>query len=184
MEFDLTINSKRRYENFIKSVSESKTVWGLKSEDGWCVYESNDHKDTGVMLFWSDEAYARQFAVEEWMHYMPTSIPLDKFINWLYKMNADDLLVGVNWNTNLIGLEVDPFDLYKELGEVVLLEIEELREKIKQLDESYAKSLLLIIYTRLDTAINGTGGDEVIKQTVKDLFDMYSKLPDSKKFKK
>ncbi|SMQ80986.1 Protein of unknown function [Bacillus sp. OV166] len=45
MKFDLTINSKRRYENFIKSVSESKTVWGLKSEDGWCVYESNDNKD-------------------------------------------------------------------------------------------------------------------------------------------
>jgi hypothetical protein len=63
-----------------------------------------------------------------------------------------------------------------------LLEIEEVRGKIKQLDESYAKSLLLIIYARLDTAINGTGGDEVIKQTVKDLFDMYSKLPDSKKF--
>ncbi|MGF6949052.1 hypothetical protein QF028_001557 [Neobacillus sp. B4I6] len=184
MKFDLTINSKRRYENFIKSVSESKTVWGLKSEDGWCVYESNDNKDTGVMLFWSEEVYARQCAVEEWMHYKPTSIPLDKFINWLYKMNADDLLVGVNWNTNLIGLEVDPFDLYKELGEVVLLEIYEVREKIKQLDESSAKSLLMIIYARLDTALNGTGGDEVIKQTVKDLFDMYSKLPDSKKFKK
>lgn len=78
MEFDFTINSKRRYENFIKSVSESKTVWGLKSEDGWCVCESNDKKDTEVMLFWSDEAYARQCAVEEWIHYKPTSIPLDK----------------------------------------------------------------------------------------------------------
>ena len=70
------------------------------------------------------------------------------------------------------------------LGAFVLLEIEEVREKIKQLDESYAKSLLMIIYSRLDTAINGTGGNEVIKQTVKDLFDLYSKLPDSKKFKK
>lgn len=65
-----------------------------------------------------------------------------------------------------------------------MLEIEEVREKIKQLDESFAKSLLLIIYARLDTAINGTGGDDVIKQTIKDLFDMYSRLPDSKKFNK
>lgn len=51
MEFDLTINSKRRYENFLKRVSESKKVWGLKSEDGWCVCESNKYDDTAVMLF-------------------------------------------------------------------------------------------------------------------------------------
>lgn len=64
-----------------------------------------------------------------------------------------------------------------------MLEIEEVRERIKHLNESDVKILLMIIYARLDTAINGTGGDEVIKQTVKDLFDMYSKLPDNKKFK-
>jgi hypothetical protein len=37
MELDLTINSQRRYESFIKTVLDSQTVWGLKSEDG-CVY--------------------------------------------------------------------------------------------------------------------------------------------------
>lgn len=37
MEFDLTINSKRRYETFIKRVLKSKMVWGLESKDGWCV---------------------------------------------------------------------------------------------------------------------------------------------------
>jgi len=31
-------------------------------------------------------------------------------------MNADDLLVGVNWNAKLIGVEIDPIELYKELG--------------------------------------------------------------------
>lgn len=116
MVLDLTINSNRRYEKFIQIVSESKTLWGLKSEDGWCVCESNDYEDTEVMLFWSNEAYARQCAIEEWSHYKPTSIPLDEFMNsWLYGMNEDDLLVGVNWNAKLIGLEVEPFDLLKEL---------------------------------------------------------------------
>ncbi|MEH7747741.1 DUF2750 domain-containing protein [Neobacillus drentensis] len=120
MELDLTINSKRRYENFIKRVSESKMVWGLKSEDGWCVCESNEYEDTVVMLFWSDEAYARQCAVEEWSHYKPTSIPLEEFMNnWIYGMNEDDLLVGVNWNAKLIGLEVEPYDLFKELEETL-----------------------------------------------------------------
>jgi hypothetical protein len=120
MELDLTINSQRRYESFIKTVLDSQTVWGLKSEDGWCVCESNDYEDTIVMLFWSDEAYARQCAVEEWSHYKPTSIPLEEFMkNWIYGMNEDDLLVGVNWNAKLIGLEVEPYDLFKELDETL-----------------------------------------------------------------
>ncbi|MRX72813.1 DUF2750 domain-containing protein [Bacillus lacus] len=118
MEFDLTINSKRRYENFIKRVTESKLVWGLKSEDGWCVCESNEYEETEVMLFWSDEAYARQCAIEEWSHYKPASISLQEFMDsWLYGMNQDGVLVGVNWNAKLIGLEVESYDLFKELEE-------------------------------------------------------------------
>lgn len=42
----------------------------------------------------------------------------------------------------------------------------------------------MIIYARIDTALNGTGGNKFLKQTVEDLYDMYSRLPDSKKFKK
>ncbi|WP_154991308.1 DUF2750 domain-containing protein [Priestia megaterium] len=120
MELDLTANSKRRYANFVKRVSESTVVWGLKSEDGWCVCESNEYEKTVVMLFWSNEAYANQCAVEEWSHYKSTSIPLEEFMNnWLYGMNDDDLLVGVNWNAKLIGLEVEPYDLLKELEDLL-----------------------------------------------------------------
>jgi len=120
MKLDLTINSKRRYEKFIERVTESKIVWGLASEDGWVVCESNEYEDTDVMPFWSDEAYARQCAINEWSHNKPTSIPLDVFIsNWLYGMNEEGLLVGVNWNAKLIGSEVEPFDLLKELENAI-----------------------------------------------------------------
>ncbi|MFP3916762.1 hypothetical protein U5N28_03035 [Lysinibacillus telephonicus] len=44
-----------------------------------------------------------------------------------------------------------------------MLEIDKVKERIQQLEELEAKSLLLIMYARLDTAINGTGSDEVIK---------------------
>ena len=56
MELDLRINSIRRYENFIKRVSENEIVWGLESKDGRFVCESNEYEDTPVMLFWSDKA--------------------------------------------------------------------------------------------------------------------------------
>lgn len=116
MSFDLTINSERRYEKFIERVSKGKLVWGLTNEEGWCVCESNEYEDTDVMPFWSDEAYARQCAIEGWSNYHPTPIPLEEFMNsWLYGMNEDGLLVGVNWNAKLIGLEIEPAELFSKL---------------------------------------------------------------------
>ena len=35
----------------------------------------------------------------------------------------------------------------------------------------------MIIYARLDTAINGNGGYKVVEETLKELFDIYKKLP-------
>ncbi|AEG58877.1 hypothetical protein [Desulforamulus ruminis] len=58
-----------------------------------------------------------------------------------------------------------------------MLQIEKIREKVINLDEADAKSLLMIIYARLDTAINGNGGYKVVEETLKDLFDIYQKLP-------
>lgn len=57
-----------------------------------------------------------------------------------------------------------------------MLHFEKVREAIKLLDESDAKSLLFLIFARLDTAINGTGGEEGVKQTVQDLYAMFSEM--------
>lgn len=46
----------------------------------------------------------------------------------------------------------------------MLLEIEKVKEKIAQLDESEAKSLLMIIYGMLDIAINGTMEMNLLKK--------------------
>ena len=56
-------------------------------------------------------------------------------------------------------------------------EIEKVKEKIQLLDDSEAKSLLLIIYARLDSAINGNGRDSFNQKTLIDIFEMYSELP-------
>ncbi|MFC4102505.1 hypothetical protein [Paenibacillus xanthanilyticus] len=57
------------------------------------------------------------------------------------------------------------------------MEIEKVKEKLRHLDESEAKSLLLLMYARLDTAINGSGGDEVIKEAAIDVLDTLRRLP-------
>lgn len=60
-----------------------------------------------------------------------------------------------------------------------MFEIEKVRENIRLLDGSEAKSLLLFLYIRLNTEIKGMGEDDS-KQTIKELMDIYAALPDSR----
>ncbi|MEH6942990.1 hypothetical protein [Bacillus sp. JJ722] len=61
-----------------------------------------------------------------------------------------------------------------------MLEIEKIKDKIQQLSEAEAKSLLLIIYGRLDTAINGNCDENFVKETMDDLFEIYFEMPMNK----
>lgn len=108
---DLEANKNR----FVARVRESSVVWGLRSENGWAYCQSN-HVDADVLLFWSDEAYAKRHAVCEWSAYQATAIDLDAFIErWLRGMQRDRCLAGVNFNADLAGLELEPMDLAQAL---------------------------------------------------------------------
>lgn len=109
---DLEANKKR----FIARVRETRQVWGLRATNGWAFCPSNHLDETDVLLFWSDEAYARRHATSEWAGHVPTPIALDAFIDrWLQGMHKDGLLAGVNFNADLAGLEVEPVELAREL---------------------------------------------------------------------
>lgn len=110
---DLEANADR----FISRVRKSRVVWGLRCENGWAYCESN-HSDADVLLFWSDEAYAKRHAVAGWSHYQAIQIQLDTFIDaWLHGMHQDGALAGVNFNADLAGLELEPVELAKALTE-------------------------------------------------------------------
>lgn len=112
---NLEANSEIRYKRFIETVKGTKIVWGLKSDEGWAICESNDYEDCQAMPFFSHESYAKATAIEEWEKYEPTEINIDEFIDsWLKGMHENELLVGVNW-VNMIGTEVEPIDLAEEL---------------------------------------------------------------------
>lgn len=115
---NLKINSNKRYKKFIDEVVENEIVWGLKlkNQDGWAVAISNKYEDTEVMTFWSNKTYAKVCAKEDWSDYEACPIELENFLNdWLIGLNKDELLIGVNWDMNLIGLEVGPIDLRDEI---------------------------------------------------------------------
>jgi hypothetical protein len=119
---NLAAAAKERHDRFVQRIVASREVWGLKNDDGWaCTASSADgNEDREVMPFWSDRAYAKQCAKDDWLDYEPTPIPLVLFVSeWLPGMATEGSLVGTNWNAQLCGYEIEPLDLSREIKEAV-----------------------------------------------------------------
>ncbi|ARS35106.1 DUF2750 domain-containing protein [Pontibacter actiniarum] len=103
------VDIEKQYKTFIQRVVDTERVWGLTKEDTWATSSSSEFEDTEVILFWSEEAGAKACAADEWAEYTPESISLVEFLeNWCVGMYGDELLVGANWDANLIGKEAEP----------------------------------------------------------------------------
>lgn len=116
-----TIESK--YKLFIDRVAATKLVWGLKSKNGWANSHSNDNEEISVIPFWSDRAYAKICARDDWRNYLPVEIPLVEFLeSWCVGMADDETLAGVNWDANMFGKESDALkvalDILKQLNAI------------------------------------------------------------------
>jgi hypothetical protein len=112
--------TERNYQLFIERVAASKLVWGLKSKNGWANSHSADSEDTDVVPFWSERAYAKACARDDWKDFTPTEIPLVQFLeNWCIGMAEDDTLIGINWDPKMLGEEEDALgvalDVLKQL---------------------------------------------------------------------
>lgn len=102
-------------DRFIVEAMELGCVWGLQGPDGWALCDSEEHDDVDVMPFWSQESFARTHCVDDWKDYQPVPVDLEEFLeDWLPGMHEDVLLVGINWNKELEGEEMEPLDLLEE----------------------------------------------------------------------
>ncbi len=113
---DTEISPRECYENFIDEVAETELIWGLSSDEGWAVCDSNDFEGRQAMPFWSNEKLAKEVCIDDWSSYKPTPIRFDEFIDdWLHGMHEDEVLVGINWDDDLVGPEVEPIMLIEDL---------------------------------------------------------------------
>lgn len=119
--FQDSITLKNRHQKFVKTVSESGIVYGLKSKNGFATssannYEDDDGNPIGMICFWAEKVRAKSCAKEEWKKYKPTEIPLAEFMeNWCVGMANDGLIIGTQFDQNLFGYEIEPLELIKEL---------------------------------------------------------------------
>jgi hypothetical protein len=119
--FQDAITLKNRHQKFVKTVSESEIVYGLKSRKGFATssstqFEDNNGNPIGMICFWAENVRAKSCAKDEWRKYKVTEIPLAEFLeNWCIGMANEGLLIGTQFDQNLFGYEVEPLDLILEL---------------------------------------------------------------------
>lgn len=100
------IKMERDYELFIEKVAASKLVWGLQSKKGWANSSSAEDEELNVVPFWSERAYAKACARDDWKDFSPVEIPLAYFLEeWCLGMAEDGTLIGTNWNAKMVGDE-------------------------------------------------------------------------------
>ncbi|RXJ71854.1 hypothetical protein CS022_14905 [Veronia nyctiphanis] len=99
---------------FVEETQKSRVVWSLENEEGWLACDSTEFENSEVMPFWSSKEDAAFHNVEEWADFEVKEIPLDVFIeDWLITLDEDGVLVGINWNKNLEGKELEPGEVAK-----------------------------------------------------------------------
>ena len=113
---------EQRFRRFVETVCTSGIVYALEDDDGYAMSESNEYEhDTGepldVICYWSERALASSCISEEWMGYHVIEVPLPEFIeNWCIGMASDGVIAGINFDADMFGYEIDPYELVLALG--------------------------------------------------------------------
>ncbi|WP_086934088.1 DUF2750 domain-containing protein [Agarilytica rhodophyticola] len=103
------------YEGFIDDAIHTGCVWGLSSEEGWALCPSSYSDSVDVMPLWSQPELAKVHCQDEWANYEVVPISLEELLDeWLPGMHQDILLVGIDWNADLDGEEIEPLDLLED----------------------------------------------------------------------
>jgi hypothetical protein len=107
---------QKNFDRLIVESLQNGCIWGLRDQQGnWAMVDSDRVAGVGVIPFWSSEQLAVALCSEEWGIYQPVAIAIEEFLDdWLVGMHQDIIRVGINWNQDLEGQEVEPLDLLEE----------------------------------------------------------------------
>ncbi len=125
-------------DRFVRRVIDSEIVLHLVSEEGVANAESNEDENQTVLMFWSDSAYAKRVQNSGFEDCELSEITLFDFLyRWLPGMSGDNVLAGVNWNQDLVGREIDPYELRTQIeSEMSKQMLSSYEEQYKELTES------------------------------------------------
>ncbi|GAA5187753.1 DUF2750 domain-containing protein [Ferrimonas gelatinilytica] len=103
---------------FADAVSEHRQLWVLSSDEEYVVCDSIEFENTDVMPLFSSQEKAQALCKEDWAQYQPVAVAMDDFFeHWLPSLDEDKVMVGLDWDEALNGIECDPFELAKKLAD-------------------------------------------------------------------
>jgi len=110
--------------DFIKTVEPSQTFFALQdpTTEEWLIVDSINFEKTDVMPVWSSDVQAQEHCSGEWDSYAVAPITLSDWLEfWVEDLNADNIIVGVNWHEEQDCLEVELAEFTQALIEIEAL---------------------------------------------------------------
>lgn len=109
--------SNHSLSDFSQAVIESGELWVLSVDDEFVVVDSIEFDNTDVMPIFSSQAKAQALCVDDWSSYQPLAIELETFFEeWLPSLDQDQVMLALDLDENLVGDELEPFKLAKQLA--------------------------------------------------------------------
>lgn len=129
MEFEEDI--QKEYETFLQETLNNKEVWILQSDEGLACQNSMEYEDQMAILIWASGGLAESERDGEFEELEAVNLPLAEFvIQWLPNMQEEGVICGLNWKTEIGGLEVEPKDLLEHYN---LILPEEMKEEFQNM---------------------------------------------------
>jgi len=116
----LSDNIHDNQELFLQQIVNEGLVYTLGNDEGFAVLGSEQFSDGEVIPFWSQREFVEAHLTDDWAEYQVVEVALEGFVEeWLEGMHEDEFLVGVNWNSQLEGVEVEPMELAFKIDELL-----------------------------------------------------------------
>lgn len=115
-------DTEANYNRFIVEAMETGIIWALvekdRDEGSFALCPSEVHNESDVIPFWSAQEFAQIHCVDDWSVYEPIAIDFGEFMeDWLDGLHEDEILIGINWNAEMEGPEIEPLDLASDIEE-------------------------------------------------------------------
>jgi len=91
----IIISEMNKLEQFLSAILETRTVWLLEAREGFFAMLEDDHGDSYIPV-WESEEKAAKAAQGDWAEYTTTSMGFSELCRWLRELAEDEIDIAVS----------------------------------------------------------------------------------------
>jgi len=109
----LNLSSEDRYGYFIRKVADFEKVYLIKDESGYSIFGDSEEKTT-IAVF-PEKEFADIFLTDTWSSCFIEEMDLERFMEWLDKLEQDNIQMAGFPNKDLKVVVVNPNEMKNHL---------------------------------------------------------------------